>query len=66
MAAQERGTGWRMDQHPGDLRTVEDVRRALYSMPPAFCGKGWKALTTAEQYLATYSPSSRFVELQDA
>lgn len=59
----ESGTGWRMDESPSDLRTADDVRRALYAHPPGFCGKGWRYLTTVAQYLGLYGSSSRFVEL---
>ena len=55
------GTGWRMEEDPSDLRTAEDVKRALYALAPAFAGKGWKHYTTVAQHLATYQASSRYV-----
>lgn len=61
--SQESGTGWRMDEGPESLRTAEDVRRALYAHPPAFCGNGWKYLTTVDQHLAHYGMSSRYSEV---
>jgi hypothetical protein len=60
--SRESGTGWRMDKGPESLRTAADVKEALYSMPPAFCGKGWRSLTSAAVYLQAYS-SSNFVEV---
>lgn len=32
------GSGWRMDSHTWDLKTAEDVRRALYAMAPNWTG----------------------------
>lgn len=55
------GTGWRMDKTPDQLRTAEDVRKALYATPPAFCGRGWKNYTTVKQHLETYGDSSGYV-----
>jgi hypothetical protein len=57
------GSGWRMDDSPWDLRSVEDIRRALYARPPEFCGRGWKHLTTVKQHLAMYGDSSNYVEV---
>lgn len=62
-ASRESGTGWRMDETPQSLTTAERVKRALYAHPPMWCGKGWKHLTTLEQYLAMYGTSSRYAEL---
>lgn len=56
------GTGWRMDQSPWDLKTAEDVRKALYARPQFDCGKGWSRFTTAAEYLAMYDRGSRFAE----
>lgn len=58
--SRESGTGWRLDECPYDLRTTEDVTRALNAHPPAWEGKGWRYLTTVAQYLKTYQDSSRF------
>ncbi len=54
------GTGWRLAQAPHDLRTREDVRRALYESPPAWCGDGWKRYTSVEQHMKLYGDSSEF------
>ncbi len=32
------GSGWRMDQNTWDLKTAEDVKRALYAMAPSWTG----------------------------
>jgi len=55
------GTGWRLDFGPESLQSKEDVRRALYALP-AFCGNGWKYLTTVKQHLAEYGASSRYTK----
>lgn len=58
--SKESGTGWRMDESPSDLRTAEDVRRALYASPPPFAGKGWRYLTTlAGPLLRACTPRGR-------
>lgn len=57
------GTGWRLEGAPNTLKSAEDVRQALYSYPPAYCGNGWKYLSTVNQYLALYGDSSRFQEV---
>lgn len=62
--SQESGTGWRMDTHPSDLRTADDVRKALRAYPPNFCGKGWRRLSTLQSYLGMYGNSSRFSEVE--
>ena len=54
------GTGWKLEQHPADLKTADDVRRALYATAPGFCGRGWKKYTTVADHLATYGASSRY------
>lgn len=64
--SRESGTGWKMDVVPSDLKTAEDVRRALYAHPPQFCGKGWKRLTTVAEHLAVYGWSSKYVEFEEA
>lgn len=61
----ESGTGWQMSQTPGDLRTAEDVQRALYATAPDWTrrgDKGWKHYTTVDQHLAHYGKSSGYVE----
>lgn len=55
--SRDSGTGWRMDQTPQSLDSVEAVTRALYAHPPQWCGKGWKHMTTLEQHLAFYGKS---------
>lgn len=57
------GTGWRMAGGPETLCTFDDVRRALNENPPAFCGNGWRKLSTLEDYLAAYQQASRFAEV---
>lgn len=57
------GTGWRLEQTPHALKTADAVKAALYSYPPAYCGNGWKYLSTVAQYLALYGESSRFQEV---
>jgi hypothetical protein len=61
--SQKSGTGWRLAQSPYDLRTKEDVRKALYEPAPSFCGDGWKHYTTVEQHLAMYGSSSHYEEV---
>jgi hypothetical protein len=58
--SRESGTGWRMETRTWDLKTAEDVHRALYAEAPSFAGKGWKNYTTAAQHLKTYGASSRY------
>ena len=60
--SRESGTGWRLDQGPHDLRTAEDVQKALNAHPPAFCGKGWRYLATVAQHFESY-PASNYVEV---
>lgn len=54
------GTGWRMETHTWDLKTAEDVRRALYAPAPLWAGNGWKHYTTVAQHLKAYGISSRY------
>lgn len=61
--SRESGTGWVLNQTPYSLKTAEDVREALYAVPPTFCGKGWKHYTTVEQHLAMYGSSSKYKEV---
>jgi hypothetical protein len=58
--SRESGTGWRLEQSPESLRTIDDVRRALYAYPPKWCGEGWRNMTSLEQHLATYGKSSGY------
>lgn len=58
--SRESGTGWRLEQHPADLKTAEDVKKALYETPPPFCGRGWKKFTTVADHLKEYGPSSAY------
>jgi hypothetical protein len=60
--SRESGTGWRLDVEPSQLKTKEDVTKALYATPPAYCGKGWKRYTTLKEYMADYGSSSGFQE----
>lgn len=62
--SRESGTGWRLDKDPSDLRTAEDVRNALYSNAPQWCGRGWKHYTTLAQHLAMHGSSSGYVRLR--
>ena len=61
--SKQSGTGWRMEEATWDLKMPEDVRRALYSAPPPWCGRGWKRLSDVRAYLALYGASSRFVRI---
>lgn len=63
--SRESGTGWRLSRSPESLRTVKDVQAALAETPPAWCGKGWRYMTTLEQHLKDYGASSRYYELQE-
>lgn len=58
--SRESGTGWGMDKTPNDLHTADDVKKALYSNPPSFCGNGWKRLTTVAEHLKQYHSSSKY------
>lgn len=60
----ESGAGWRMNGSPYSLRTKDDVTEALYALAPAFAGKGWRYLSTVDQYLAQYGASSRFEKFE--
>jgi len=62
-ASRESGTGWAMDQDPSDLKTADDVRKALYSHPHFNVGLGWKSFTTVKQHLEMYGPSSKYTKL---
>lgn len=67
--SRESGTGWRMGTRPQELRTAEDVRAALYAMPPQWCQRatetrgGWRRMTTLAEHLKTYGPSSHYREI---
>jgi hypothetical protein len=61
--SRESGTGWALTVDTWDLKTAEDVRKALYARPPSWCGRGWKHYTTAEQHLTEYGPSSHYREI---
>ncbi len=70
-ATQQCGTGWRHDKSPYDLRTAEDVRQALYAMPPRWArdscrssDEGWQSFTTVAQHLAMYGKSSGYTEVR--
>jgi len=41
------------------------VEAAFAETPPAYCGKGWRYMTTLEQYLKDYGPTSRYYEVQE-
>lgn len=60
------GTGWQLSVDPCDLLTANDVRKALYAVPPEWAGSGWKYFTTLAQHLATYDASSRYTRVQVA
>lgn len=61
--SRESGTGWRLELVPRDLKTANDVERALTEYPPPFCGKGWKNFTSLETHLGMYGSSSKYKEL---
>lgn len=63
--SRESGTGWQLDATLYDLRTAEDVCRALYAHPPEWVGKGWRYFTTLEQHLGQYGTSSRYAEFTE-
>lgn len=63
--SRESGTGWRLSRSPESLRTVEDVEAAFAETPPAWCGKGWRYMTTLEQHLKDYGATSRYYEFQE-
>ena len=58
--SRESGTGWRMDCILGDLQTADDIRKALYSSAPRYCGKGFSRYATLADYLRLYGQSSGF------
>src|SRR5687768_14168584 len=43
--SQKSGTSWRLLQTPYDLVTADDVRKALHTPAPQWCGDGWKRYT---------------------
>ena len=61
--SQESGTGWKLDRSCSGLETADNVRNALYSLPPFHCGKGWSYLSTVAQYRGRYQNSSRFTRV---
>lgn len=62
--SKESGTGWRMDITPYDLKTAEDVRKALYAQIPRWCNAGPNVKpTTLEQHLGQYGSSSKYQEV---
>lgn len=54
------GTGWRINTSPCELKTAEDVKKALYAHPEYRSHSSWKYFVTVAQYLATYDHSSKF------
>lgn len=64
--SRESGTGWRIEESPHNLTTVEKVKAALYAMPPRWCQQatetrgGWRRMTTLEEHLKQYGPSSKY------
>ena len=60
------GTGWRMDGSPWDLKTADDVRKALYAFIPSWVGgptaRAAIKPSTVAQYRAAYQSSSCFAE----
>ena len=62
----QNGTGWRMNGLPTTLMTKDEIRDALYAMPPEWTrrdGPGWKRVSTMADYLSMYGKSSRFTEI---
>jgi hypothetical protein len=59
----ESGTGWGMNEETWQLKTAEDVRKALYATAPPHCGKGWKRYATVDDHLALYGASSKYREV---
>lgn len=60
----ESGTGWRLHGNPWTLKNPDHVRELLYEYPTVRqCGNGWKYLTTVDQHLKMYGPSSRYREV---
>jgi hypothetical protein len=65
------GTGWQSSFDAWNIKTADDVSRALYENPPSFCpraqpGKpesGWQYFTTLEQHLSQYGSSSKYREI---
>jgi hypothetical protein len=64
--SRESGTGWRMDETPYDLKSADDVKRALYAEAPEWTGRrgrGWKHYTTLAEHLGMYGSSSGYTEI---
>lgn len=66
------GTGWQLEMDVWDIKSADDVKRALYATPPgriaprAEPGKpdsGWQYFTTLEQHLKQYGSSSKYQEV---
>lgn len=57
------GTGWRLEQAPQDLKTANDVRKALYELAPRWCGEGFSYYSSPAQHLAMYGASSRYEKI---
>ena len=61
------GTGWKMDITPGDLKSADDVLKALNAHAPEWTrrgGVGWKHYTTVAKHLAMYQSSSKYEEVE--
>lgn len=67
--SREAGTGWRIHLTVWDMKTADDVRKALYATPPDYCRRathdrgGWEYFTTLEQHLGLYGSSSKYQEI---
>jgi hypothetical protein len=55
-----------MDETPYDLKSADDVKRALYAEAPEWTGRrgrGWKHYTTLAEHLGMYGSSSGYTEI---
>lgn len=60
------GSGWRMDEAPWDLKTAEDVRKALYATAPQWTGfhRGGKRCPTCGQSTGSSEPARTYTTLE--
>lgn len=63
--SRESGTGWRLDRMPEHLLTAQDVADALYSIPPSYCGRGWKRFSSVVDHMAAYGLASGFTKFEE-
>jgi hypothetical protein len=62
--SRDSGTGWKLEQLPGDLVTSDDVEKVLNEKAPKWCGNGWKRYTTIKEHLDMYGASSRYISFE--